>query len=52
MRSKLMDVSEICAVFGGGGHKQAAGCVIKASPEDAAKKILEEIRKRGVCHYN
>lgn len=52
MRSKLLDVSEICAVFGGGGHKQAAGCVIKASPEDAARKILEEIRKRGVCHYN
>ena len=46
MRSKVVDVAEICSVFGGGGHKQAAGCVIKSNPEDAAKKVLEEIRKQ------
>ena len=48
MRSKIVDVSEICAVFGGGGHKQAAGCVIKAAPEEAAKKILDEIKKQEI----
>ena len=46
MRSKDIDVSEVCAIFGGGGHSMAAGCVIKAAPETATKKILEEIRKR------
>lgn len=46
MRSKKLDVAEICSVFGGGGHSLAAGCVIKSSVKDAAKKILEEIKKR------
>ncbi len=47
MRSKDIDVSEICAVFGGGGHTCAAGCVIKSAPGTAANKILDEIRKRN-----
>ena len=45
MRSKFADAAQICAVFGGGGHKFAAGCTIKAAPEQAAKMILEEIKK-------
>ena len=48
MRSKTKDVAEICEVFGGGGHKLAAGCVVKASVEDTIKKILEEIRKKEI----
>lgn len=52
MRSKIVDVAEICSVFGGGGHQQAAGCVIKSNPEEAAKRILEEIRKRNVWQEN
>ena len=48
MRSKFADVAEICSVFGGGGHKYAAGCTIKSSVEVATKKILEEIKKREI----
>lgn len=48
MRSKNIDVAEICEVFGGGGHTLAAGCVIKGSMKDAVKKILDEIRKREI----
>lgn len=48
MRSKFADVAEICSVFGGGGHKFAAGCTIKAPVEDAAKKVLGEIKKREI----
>lgn len=48
MRSKFADVAEICEVFGGGGHKFAAGCTIKASVEEAAKKIINEIKKRDI----
>lgn len=48
MRSKNIDAAEICAVFGGGGHRLAAGCVIKSPVKEAVKKVLEEIRKRGL----
>lgn len=42
-----VDVSEICACFGGGGHKRAAGCRIAAeSAESAEEKVLEAIFKK------
>ena len=44
MRSERMDISGVCAKFGGGGHKLAAGCLIKSSVEESAKKVLEEIK--------
>ena len=44
MRSKHIDVAEICANFGGGGHTYAAGCTIKATIEDSINKLLKEIR--------
>ena len=43
MRSESADISSLCAKFGGGGHKLAAGCLIKAPVEDAAKRVLEEV---------
>ena len=48
MRSKFADVAEICAVFGGGGHKFAAGCTVKAPVEQTVKKMLDEIKKREI----
>ncbi len=48
MRSKFADVAEICEVFGGGGHKFASGCTIKAPVEEAVKKLLDEIKKREI----
>ncbi len=44
MRSKTIDVAEICTKFGGGGHKFAAGCTIKSSIKDSVKKLLGEIK--------
>ena len=39
------DVSRICAVFGGGGHKRAAGCTVEAlGIEDAERLIVREIK--------
>ena len=35
--------SEICAVFGGGGHEMAAGCTIHAVPEKARDMLLAVI---------
>lgn len=48
MRSKDTDVSEIALLFGGGGHKKAAGCGIKANLEDAKKLVLDAVKKAQV----
>ena len=41
--SPEVDCSEICAVFGGGGHEMAAGCTIQSGPEKAKKMLLDVI---------
>ena len=46
MRSKTIDIAEVCQAFDGGGHKFAAGCTIKTNVDDAVKKVLKEIKKR------
>jgi phosphoesterase RecJ-like protein len=48
MRSEVADVSAVCAKFGGGGHKLAAGCLIKSSVEEATNKILEEVKNLNI----
>lgn len=35
--------SQICAVFGGGGHNMAAGCTIMGTPEKARELLLQVI---------
>lgn len=49
MRSRTKDISKICSTFGGGGHKLAAGAVIKANPQQTVSLIIEEIKKQGLC---
>ena len=39
------DASMICSMFGGGGHKNAAGCIFNTGVEDALSKLLEQIKK-------
>ena len=34
------DVSAVCALFGGGGHKRASGCSLEAPNIDEAEKII------------
>lgn len=46
-----VDVAEICALFGGGGHKKAAGGRVEAeSVEEAVKIITEPFRKAVEKH--
>ncbi len=33
----------VCAAFGGGGHEQAAGCIMEKKPEEARKLLLAVI---------
>lgn len=46
MRSnEYADVSEICALFGGGGHAKAAACLIQGNLEDVIKKAITACEK-------
>ena len=38
-----IDASAVCAKFGGGGHKMAAGCELNATPEETVEKIVQAI---------
>lgn len=42
-RSKSIDVAVAAAVFGGGGHKLAAGCNVSGRYEDVIQKIVKSI---------
>lgn len=41
--SEKVNASEICAQFGGGGHKAAAGCRFSTSCEDAKQQLIDAI---------
>ncbi len=40
-----IDAGKVCAEFGGGGHKQAAGCSFYTTIDDAEKRIVEALEK-------
>lgn len=44
MRTNLINVQEICASFGGGGHKYAAGFTTKEPHDNLLEEILEKVR--------
>lgn len=45
LRSKSVDVSSMAKVFGGGGHKVAAGFMVPASEEVTIDRMIERILK-------
>lgn len=46
LRSKgEVDVSQIASAFQGGGHPNAAGCLLAGELEEAQEKVLAEVRK-------
>jgi phosphoesterase RecJ-like protein len=51
MRSKDgFDVAGVCAQFGGGGHRRAAGVDMKGRFEDIHKKLMDAIQKQLRTH--
>lgn len=42
MRAKTIDVSKIAVMFGGGGHKKAAGCTINETPVNVRQAIVAQ----------
>ena len=52
MRSNnKVDVSEICKQFGGGGHKNAAGCSLKNHPIDVFKNKCYLLKQMESSYY-
>ena len=46
MRSNdYVNVSDICYIFGGGGHPRAAGCLIQGDIQQVKDKVLKEVRR-------
>ena len=46
MRSgNKVNVSDICFLFGGGGHPRAAGALIQGNVEQVKEKVMKEVRK-------
>lgn len=39
-----VNVSDVCMMFGGGGHPKAAGCTMSYSLEEAKKKIIAQVK--------
>lgn len=44
-RSSVIDCNRLCGLFGGGGHKSAAGCRLNGSLSEIKTKILKETDK-------
>lgn len=40
-----INVSDICLLFGGGGHARAAGALVQGNVEQVKEKLMKEIRK-------
>ncbi|MEG0229477.1 MAG: bifunctional oligoribonuclease/PAP phosphatase NrnA [Oscillospiraceae bacterium] len=43
--NESVDAAEICGIFGGGGHKRAAGCSFNCTLDQAAEKIITACEK-------
>ncbi len=44
--SNNINVSDICMMFGGGGHPRAAGALVKGNVEQVKEKIMKEVKKK------
>ena len=53
-KDKRINASDVCGVFGGGGHALAAGIRMDGPIEDAREKVLAEVRatmvREGLCN--
>ncbi len=42
--NEYVNVSDVCMMFGGGGHVRAAGCSIHLPLEEAREKVINEVK--------
>ena len=52
MRTSRISAGDLCARFGGGGHRLAAGCTVKGSLEEVEARLVaavdEALRAEGL----
>ena len=46
--NEYVNVSDVCLMFGGGGHVRAAGCMIDKPLEHAKERIINVLKKLGL----
>ncbi len=44
-KNQAIDVNRIAGVFGGGGHRAAAGCKVDGAADEVQRRVIEEIQK-------
>lgn len=44
--NSYVNVSDVCLMFGGGGHIRAAGATMQGTPEEIKEKLLVEVRRQ------
>lgn len=44
--NEYVNVSDVCLMFGGGGHLRAAGATMQGTPEEIKEKILAEVKRQ------
>ena len=44
--SELVNVSDVCLMFGGGGHPRAAGALVQGTVEEVKEKLVKEVKKQ------
>lgn len=50
-RSKgSLDVAQIARFYGGGGHREAAGCTVKGALQDVKREVIEKVRNAISAH--
>jgi len=45
-----LKVNELAQSFGGGGHEQAAGCLLSGELAEVERLVLEELKRRLDAH--
>lgn len=43
--SEVINAAEFCAKFGGGGHREASGCTVEGSLEEARQKLIKAVEE-------
>lgn len=45
-----VDVSQLAAQYGGGGHKHAAGAIVSGTMDDAAEEVIGAVKRELISH--
>lgn len=50
LRSKTLNVNKIAKIFGGGGHKNASGAIVKGTLKTVKRRVIGKIKEQLLHH--